>query len=518
MRCTRSSWLSCYGRVRPEGRRPIAVAATVATAFVALYSPVLAAIGRQWAADSMDSFGILVPIVSGYLVWDGRRSLAAARVRPQILLGTLLACVAGALLAAGRVTSIVGLQELSLVLMLAALTLLVLGHRHLSALALPMAYLFLMLPLRELATPHLHYAFQRFSASTALSILDAWGVPVYGDVTRIELPAVTLEVAAACSGVNSVWAVIALAIPAACVFVDGRLRRLLLVLCASGVALVSNGVRIAIIGVLADQRLGFGLHGPGHLLTGLFVSSVGTLALFAGVAVLAHYHPRRRNDPPPEPEAANARTGGRVTLAGGLALAVMSASAAAGDRPRVVGPQPLHSAIAVPVGWRPVTPAVTSVCSTGQPEGSRWQFQVGEAARVDLIVYAVVEYGSAGQVRYRVVDAPARTRRVSLEAADGRSVAAATASFRVGPRSCDVVYWYDLDRFTTPNAWLAKAYAAGAIVSRWPLPRTVWVARESDPGEEGSASEVLTIARQISGARRHAGPPRSLTDPAPNER
>ena len=52
------------------------------------------------------------------------------------------------------------------------------------------------------------------------------------------------------------------------------------------VAALSNGLRVALIGVLAYQ-FDAPLHGPVHMLHGLFVAAIGYVVLFAGLRWLA---------------------------------------------------------------------------------------------------------------------------------------------------------------------------------------------------------------------------------------
>jgi EpsI family protein len=103
----------------------------------------------------------------------------------------------------------------------------------------------------------------------------------------LALPNVTLEVAEACSGVNYLIAVVAVGIPVAFLSMRGWTRRASLLVWAVLMAILANGLRVALIGVLAYYDVGGALHGPGHVLHGVFVSFLGFGALFAGAWVLS---------------------------------------------------------------------------------------------------------------------------------------------------------------------------------------------------------------------------------------
>ena len=117
-------------------------------------------------------------------------------------------------------------------------------------------------------------------------LLQLADLPVYREGTTIALPNVTLEVARACSGVNYLVAVVALGLPMAYVHLSGIWRRATLLLAAVVVAALSNGLRVALIGVLAYYEVGSPLHGPFHVLHGLFVAGIGYVVLFVGLRVL----------------------------------------------------------------------------------------------------------------------------------------------------------------------------------------------------------------------------------------
>ena len=116
--------------------------------------------------------------------------------------------------------------------------------------------------------------------------MQAVGIPAYREGTIIALPSLTLEVARACSGVNYLVAVLAFGLPLAYLYVRGFWRAALLLVAAVAIAALSNGLRVALIGVLAHFEVGSPLHGPFHVLHGLFVSGIGYVALFAGVRLL----------------------------------------------------------------------------------------------------------------------------------------------------------------------------------------------------------------------------------------
>ena len=75
---TRRPWRS---RMRQTARSVVPCGLLV-VAFLSLYAAVLSALVTDWFADPDYSHGFLVPILSGYFVWQRRQTLAALVAQP----------------------------------------------------------------------------------------------------------------------------------------------------------------------------------------------------------------------------------------------------------------------------------------------------------------------------------------------------------------------------------------------------------------------------------------------------
>ena len=104
-----------------------------------------------------------------------------------------------------------------------------------------------------------------------------------------------IEVARACSGVNYLVAVLALGLPLAYLYLRSWWRRGVLIASALLIAAAANSLRVALIGVLVYYDLGAPLHGPAHVLHGLFVSASATsrCSSACGCSARASSAPRR---------------------------------------------------------------------------------------------------------------------------------------------------------------------------------------------------------------------------------
>jgi EpsI family protein len=251
---------------------------------------------KLWDASPMYSYGYAVPVVSAYLLWVTRARAAAVTRKPARVAGVLVLAGAMAMAIASRAGGIQVLGQLGFLVAIVGIVLMLFGAVHLRNAMPAIAYLLLMVPIWEGLTEPLHWPFQNQSAAFSVSMLRVLGVPVYRDGTFLTLPGLTLEVAKQCSGVNYLIAVIALGLPLAYLYLDSMWRRIALLTFAVAIAALGNPLRVTLIGLLAHLEIGSPLHGPFHILHGLFVSAVGYAALFGGLHFLRRQQPSVTRD------------------------------------------------------------------------------------------------------------------------------------------------------------------------------------------------------------------------------
>ncbi len=269
----------------PDARSPRVTwlqASVLAAAFALLYAPILAMLVRAWLDNGIYRHGFLVPFISGYLAWVKRDRLRALTPAPSFLAGAPLMILAAAMLLVGKFAAEIAiLEELSLMPMITGLVLALLGWAHLKALALPIGYLFFMIPVLADGTDWVHWPFQLLAAHGGVWLLQSLGLAALVEGVYIVLPRITLEVAEACSGIRFMISVIAIGIPLAYLTQRTWPRRVALVAFGVLVGIFANSLRIAAIGVVA-YYWGVVLHGPFHIFQVMFVSWVGYGALFLG--------------------------------------------------------------------------------------------------------------------------------------------------------------------------------------------------------------------------------------------
>jgi exosortase len=254
-------------------------------AFLFAYGRVMPLLLQTWSRDDY-SHGFLVPIIALYLVWVDRERLRTLPIQPNIFGGLILMLTSSLMLMMGNIGGLLVVQELSLVVIIVGLILMILGTRYLMALALPVTYLILMVPILDEVIDKIHWPFQIFSARMGSTLLKIFDIPFLLRSNYFELPRMTLEVAEECSGVRYLISIIAIGIPLAYFTQRGWWRKVTLVMTAVIIGILSNGVRVAFVVLCAYYYGKNNIQGPLHIFQGVFVSIVGFIFLFISAWIL----------------------------------------------------------------------------------------------------------------------------------------------------------------------------------------------------------------------------------------
>jgi len=235
--------------VRSGAPLSVVLTLSITALLAALYYKILYSLGTQWYADPDYSHGFLVPLLSGYFVWERREKLRSLPAAPSpwgiILLGGGLL-----MLLIGSAGSELYMQRTSIIVVIAGLVLLMLGREFLRVLLFPIAFLFFMVPLPAIIVNAVAFPLQLFAAKTATFCLYNFGIPVLREGNVIVLAGTTLEVAEACSGIRSLQALLALGTVYAYFTQHVMWKRWTLVLFSIPIAIAANAFRVTGTGVL----------------------------------------------------------------------------------------------------------------------------------------------------------------------------------------------------------------------------------------------------------------------------
>src|ERR1035438_5629009 len=179
----------------------------------AVYYRVLAKLVTDWWQIPDFSHGFLVPIFAAYLVWDKRETLLDTKVAPTWS-GVAVVALGLAVLLLGVYGAEVFLSRISLLILLAGLVLCFGGWELLKELRFVLLVLLLAIPIPSIIFNEITLPLQILASklATALLQLPLFGVPVLREGNVIELPAMKLEVAEACSGIRSLMSLFTLSV------------------------------------------------------------------------------------------------------------------------------------------------------------------------------------------------------------------------------------------------------------------------------------------------------------------
>jgi len=262
----------------------------VLVSVLVLYRDVLARLMIAWRVDENYSHGWLIVPMALYLAWE-RRAVLAAPSRPS-LAGLAVVIASLAVLLAGTLGAELFLTRVSLLGVLAGAVLWLSGWQHLRALAFPMAFLLLMIPIPAILFNQIAFPLQLLASRFGEAALTAAGIPVLREGNVITLSHVTLEVVEACAGIRSLVSLLTLAIVYAYLTERRTWMRVAVALSAIPVAIVANGVRVAGTGIAAQAWGPGGAQGFLHSFSGWAIFVVAT-ALLLGVHRLLGWIARR---------------------------------------------------------------------------------------------------------------------------------------------------------------------------------------------------------------------------------
>jgi exosortase len=247
------------------------LAITGALAF--LYFTVITKLGVDWWTDENYSHGLLIPFVIGYVVWQERKTLGKEQTRPRVWWGAIGVGFALLTLWAGVAGAELYVQRLSLLVMLASITVYFWGFRMMRFAAVPLTLLLLAIPIPQIVFNKIAFPLQLFASRCAVSAMTLLDISVLRQGNVIELmprgatEPKKLAVVEACSGIRSLMTLITLAVVYA-YFTSPRAgdpagrrwgglkhfglwRSVILVVAAVPIAILTNALRVSGTGVLA---------------------------------------------------------------------------------------------------------------------------------------------------------------------------------------------------------------------------------------------------------------------------
>lgn len=241
-----------------------------------------------WMARPEYSHGILIPLVSLWLIWQRRAALAQARFGGSWW-GVAIVLAGSALFVLGELSSIVTLMQYALLIVFYGLVLAFAGPAVFRTILVPLAILAFMIPLPGFLLNNFSAQLQLLSSSIAVSVMRAVGMSVYLEGNVIDLGGYQLQVAEACDGLRYLFPLMTLAFIMAYMFRAPFWKRAVLFLSSIPITILMNSLRVAVIGITVEQWGSRMAEGFLHDFQGWAVFMASAALLFAWMGLLARF-------------------------------------------------------------------------------------------------------------------------------------------------------------------------------------------------------------------------------------
>ena len=262
---------------------PVAVAGL---AFLVCYWRPMATLASDWLTDPDAGQGLLLFPIAVFLAW---RSGLVAEPRPQRPLGLAILGASVVLRYLSGLAAELFTMRMSLVGAACGLVIYAWGMRQVLRWWLPWLLVLLSVPLPAVVLGSLALPLQLKASAWGAALLELRHVPVRLAGNVIQLPARSLFVTEACSGLRSLTALIALGVLCGGLWLRSPWSRVALVLLAIPVAMALNAIRVFLAGFLTFYVNPAMAEGFMHLSQGwvIFVVAFGFLGAFtAGLGAL----------------------------------------------------------------------------------------------------------------------------------------------------------------------------------------------------------------------------------------
>jgi len=257
------------------------------------YAPVLARLAAQWWDDPDMGHGIFVPIVAGYIAWQRRDELLAAKPAPNWW-GLALVIWGAFQLIVATLGAEIFLARTAFLFSLAGVILLLGGAARLRILAFPLFLLCFMVPIPAIIYNQVTFPLQLLASRVADWVLTLLGIPVLREGNILELASQRLNVVEACSGIRSLLSLTFLSLVYAYFFDKRVWMRAVLFAVTLPIAIIANASRVTLTALVSeyDPALAEGVF---HYASGWVIFMVALIILVAFHQLLRLILRRRRS-------------------------------------------------------------------------------------------------------------------------------------------------------------------------------------------------------------------------------
>jgi exosortase len=236
------------------------------------FFPVYPSLFWIWLNHSNNSHGILVPLISLFLIWQKKTELKKSRVSNSNW-GLIILIISIGLYLLSYAGGVAVISRSMIVFSLIGLVLFTLGNALFSHLYFPLFYLLFMVPVPGSIYKLIAFPLQLFATKVSTFIIHVFSIPAYCEGNMLYFARTQLEVAEACSGLRSMMSFIMLGFLFAYMIDKNWWKRIFIVFSTIPLAFFANIVRVSGTGILA--------HFYGDKVARSFLHEFSGLAVFA---------------------------------------------------------------------------------------------------------------------------------------------------------------------------------------------------------------------------------------------
>jgi len=255
---------------------------------LAAYLPTLKWFYDRWTySESYYGHGFLIPLASLFIIWQRRRILRSIKLSSD-LTGLALVAVCMAVHLASSALRIYFISGFSMVFAIYGLVIFSFGKKIAGNLIFPIFFLLAMVPLPLVLISNLTVKLKLFVATASTFVLNHVGFPSVRDGSTIIMPNSHIVVAAPCSGLRSLIALLTLGVLFSYAIKMSYPKKIALFMSSIPIALTTNLIRITALAIVNDLygekvAMGFFHDFSGFAVFGLaFVMLYGVSRTFEG--------------------------------------------------------------------------------------------------------------------------------------------------------------------------------------------------------------------------------------------
>jgi len=218
-------------------------------AYFWLYFGVISDMVLEWYKNPDNSHGFIIPFMTGYFIYRKAEFLKKVIIRP-LNSGIIITMIGLIFFIMGYLGAAYTTMRISMLIVLAGIILSIAGSDFFKMVSFPFFYLIFMIPVPRYLYDALSFPLRIIVTKYSVLFLQLLGFPALREGNMIMLENMSLQVIDACSGLRSITSLMAIATAFVYMIEKNNLKRLMIIILAVPISIMSNGGRIIITAIL----------------------------------------------------------------------------------------------------------------------------------------------------------------------------------------------------------------------------------------------------------------------------